>query len=558
MKPAKKPSYDIRQCPLTVVRDLCERFHGYKSAGSNATYCFAVYENDCAIAGYIWSPPPPGAARSVCPEAPHGVLALSRMVAVPREERQLNHISKPLRRQMRTLIDRGRWPVLITYHDEGQGHTGHVYKCSGWKPTTRNRRPVYETVEGKRASSYSNGKHGKRKLSRVGWTYVQRWEHWSCAQGTAAEHIKRSGWVRVPIPGKTWKSGNPAHRYEFKPKQLTSAPVVRRSSMTEKLIDAGRSLRGWSRVGNFFKCPQLYSYDQHLHIDLIPASALTRGSMGHVMQAHQHAIWGARQGSVLVDGVKHTDSRDFLEPAEAMSVWCDQYGGDEHFDRMLDTFDNYIMQYPDPPGRIVAVETSVTAVIGTREGQWGLWVVHPDVGDLDQPVTSVPGIDGVVIEITPLNMPGHDRHDCPIYLTRRMDLVVEDRMGRIAIWDHKHQANVQPNRSVDAYAIDGGFAAFRIMGRQLYGRNFGGLLLNLIQTQPSWKVARRSVPPTPHRDSHFCDMLWRAEHSLAQLEASNLDPWMWPKAMNETACYGRYGACSAIKLCFFGERGKVC
>lgn len=34
-------------------------------------------------------------------------------------------VSKPLRRQMRVEIDRGRWPVLITYSDEGQGHTGH-------------------------------------------------------------------------------------------------------------------------------------------------------------------------------------------------------------------------------------------------------------------------------------------------------------------------------------------------------------------------------------------------------------------------------------------------
>ena len=73
--------------------------------------------------------------------------------------------------------------------------------------------------------------------------------------------------------------------------------------MSEKiLIEAGRSARGWSRVGNFFKCPQLFAYDSRLNLDLIPADALTRGSMGHVMQAHQHAIWGARSSlGVWVD-----------------------------------------------------------------------------------------------------------------------------------------------------------------------------------------------------------------------------------------------------------------
>ena len=94
------------------------------------------------------------------------MLALSRMVAVPREKRELRHISKPLRVQMRRRIDRTRWPVLVTYSDEGQGHTGHVYKCSGWQATERTRRPTFEDAQGRRQSSYSNGKHGGRDLVR--------------------------------------------------------------------------------------------------------------------------------------------------------------------------------------------------------------------------------------------------------------------------------------------------------------------------------------------------------------------------------------------------------
>lgn len=206
------PGYDLRPCGLATVRGLCEQFHGYKSAGNTAVYAFAVYEADAPVAAYAWQPPAPGAAKSVCPEAPHGVLALSRMVAVPREQRALNKVSKPLRRQMRTLIDRTRWPVLVTYSDEGQGHTGHVYLCSGWQPTSRRQVPTFVEA-GKRVSSYSNGKHDRSGLQAGPKTWVQRWEHWACNPGGALTWMNSHGWHRVPLRGVRWASGNQAYTF---------------------------------------------------------------------------------------------------------------------------------------------------------------------------------------------------------------------------------------------------------------------------------------------------------------------------------------------------------
>jgi hypothetical protein len=214
MRATRKPGFDMRPCSIEVVRSLCVQFHGYGSAGNNATYAFAVYEGARTVAAFVWQPPPPGAACSVCPESPSGVLALSRMVAVPHEERALRHISKPLRRQMRQVIDRGRWPVLLTYSDEGQGHTGHVYKCSGWEPTRRESRPYFVDANGRRASSYSNGRHGSRGLVQAGRTIIQRWEHWACNRGEALTWMTSHGWRRVPLRGKVWRSGNQAHTWE--------------------------------------------------------------------------------------------------------------------------------------------------------------------------------------------------------------------------------------------------------------------------------------------------------------------------------------------------------
>lgn len=221
--------FDLRPVPLDEVRALCERHHGYQSAGGLATYCFGVYEHrhfadrekvedrfeQRLVAGYTWQPPPPGASASICPEAPHAVLALSRMVAVPKAERELKHVSKPLMEQMHVLIDRTRWPVLVTYSDEGQGHTGYVYKCSGWERTSRSLVKTYLDEEGRRVSPYSNGEYAKRQgVKREGTTWIQRWEHWECQRGYADAWLKTHGWARIPIPGKKWRSGNPAYRYE--------------------------------------------------------------------------------------------------------------------------------------------------------------------------------------------------------------------------------------------------------------------------------------------------------------------------------------------------------
>jgi hypothetical protein len=216
-----EPNYILTECGLDVVTKLCERFHGYGSAGKSATYAFAVWEFGEPVAAFAWQPPPRGAAANVCSEEPSAVLALSRMVAVPKELRQLQHISKPLRRQMRTLIDRTRWPVLVTYSDEGQGHTGHVYKCSGWEKTLRTKRPTYEDGDGRRVSSYSNGKHDTSRLTRGEQTHIQRWEHWACARGEAGRWLRSHGWRRVLVSGRTWRSGNQAYTWERAERDVT-------------------------------------------------------------------------------------------------------------------------------------------------------------------------------------------------------------------------------------------------------------------------------------------------------------------------------------------------
>lgn len=78
----------------------------------------------------LWLPPTRPAAEAVCRDDPwRGVLSLTRLAideAVP-----TNGASFLLGRSMR-LIDRARWPVLVTYADTAEGHTGAIYRATNW------------------------------------------------------------------------------------------------------------------------------------------------------------------------------------------------------------------------------------------------------------------------------------------------------------------------------------------------------------------------------------------------------------------------------------------
>lgn len=93
--------------------------HGLFPAGSDKLHGVA-----------LWLPPTRRAAESVAPDSPGGVLALSRLVIV--DDVPVNGASFLLGASMR-LIDRARWPVLLTYADTRQGHTGAIYRATNWR-----------------------------------------------------------------------------------------------------------------------------------------------------------------------------------------------------------------------------------------------------------------------------------------------------------------------------------------------------------------------------------------------------------------------------------------
>lgn len=129
----RRADWIVRPASLAVAEDMIQRLH-YSAGGANtATYVHGLFEraHPARPRGVAWwIPPTKAAALATYPVDWQGVLSLSRLViddGVPK-----NAATFLLGRSMR-LIDRLRWPCLVTYADEWRGHTGAIYRASNWQ-----------------------------------------------------------------------------------------------------------------------------------------------------------------------------------------------------------------------------------------------------------------------------------------------------------------------------------------------------------------------------------------------------------------------------------------
>lgn len=349
-----------------------------------------------------------------------------------------------------------------------------------------------------------------------------------------------------------------------------SATSPHRPSSSGLFIDAGRSPRGESRIGKFRVCPQLFAYGERLHFDLIPAIALTRGSMGHQAMAQQYAKWGAEQGGVSVGFASDVrtlagsaDAASLMDPEDAIREWTRRNGrGESEIDMMKTAFRHYLAKYPEAPGRILAVEYPLFAVLGEMGGVWGLWVVDPgDEPKLSQPVSSNPvlrSIHGEAIIPTPLNQPGHPEHGHPIWVSRRADAIYAPwhDIQRPVNCDHKFVAFVEkPGIKAQGYGLDNGFQLFHHMMAQVWP-DYGGCIVQEIQRIKPFRVERMDIPvPGPCMDTLADDLLYY-EQQIAYLDVHRPDMRRWPKANKESGpCRQRYkpGKCPGWDLCYGRE-----
>lgn len=131
----RKSDWWVAGVSLTQCRRCVRKWH-YSGGGSNT----AVYTHGLFPRGWFWGqecrgvtwwlPPTRTAAESFDKDGWQGVLSLSRLCIAP--EVPQNAASFLIRHSMR-LVDRDRWPILVTYADQWQGHSGTIYKAAGWR-----------------------------------------------------------------------------------------------------------------------------------------------------------------------------------------------------------------------------------------------------------------------------------------------------------------------------------------------------------------------------------------------------------------------------------------
>lgn len=136
----KHPGDNLRRAEWNVERiphgEAVAAIHAwhYSHSAPNTGQTFGLFHKgegmSPLLGAALWLPPTRRAAEAVAGEAWGGVLSLSRLVVAPEAPR--NAATFLLSASMR-LLDRGRWPVLLTYADTHQGHTGAIYKATGWR-----------------------------------------------------------------------------------------------------------------------------------------------------------------------------------------------------------------------------------------------------------------------------------------------------------------------------------------------------------------------------------------------------------------------------------------
>jgi hypothetical protein len=158
-------------------------------------------------------------------------------------------------------------------------------------------------------------------------------------------------------------------------------------------------------------------------------------------------------------------------------------------------------------------------------------------------------------DVGDLDCPGHPEHGQPIRFAPRVDLVTRDPAGRVWFWDHKTTSALRGD-TVSGYSLHGQFLGMRHLGRAYFGEDFGGVVLNMLQTTPPPKFSRPPLEAAPFADSQFPTTIVDARHRMAKLEVETRSgvrqACEWPKSLTENSCVGRYGKCAAFDFCSWG------
>jgi hypothetical protein len=338
------------------------------------------------------------------------------------------------------------------------------------------------------------------------------------------------------------------------------------NSTGTRLVNASMSMRGWSRLSRFVSCP--YRFARH-GSEQEESDALSRGSLGHVILAHLAIHEAAEQGfSITVNNevVTPEQSGEWMSPLAALRASAmSQFRGMELLASMQDIFAGHLISRTPPSTgtfRHVEVESELAGVIGYRNKERGLWLVHPSEWDKlrdksqhwqdENGETRFRAYDGGTIRATKQGSAGGD----VVWMSRRLDAVWDTPNG-IVVVDHKHKAKIDGKTAERSYHHDLGFTVISVLAAQRWPASYSHTALQFVSTA-SADYGRTKIVILP-RDASNERRAWRDvfdhEVDLARYkqeqEAGTRSMYEWPRRRLEVGgpCQTAYGRCPFFDEC---------
>jgi hypothetical protein len=195
----RKSEWRVWPCANRDVQQLVQAHHYSKGYGTiGDTYQHGLFRVEDQGMGRCWGIAAWRPAIFLIKRFGGLPLMLSRFALLP--EAPANAASFLLRHSMR-LIDRTTYPVLVTYADEGQGHTGTMYAAAGWTLDGYGGHVTYLDEAGRQIPSMNDGHFVKPE---PGWRTIKnrksRWLHLASAASSDAPGIQPEEGGSQPTP----------------------------------------------------------------------------------------------------------------------------------------------------------------------------------------------------------------------------------------------------------------------------------------------------------------------------------------------------------------------
>mgnify|MGYP001595490486 CR=1 FL=1 len=165
----RSSDYFVAPAPLAEAQAMVREHHYSKGGSNTAVYIHGLFEKatNRLIGIAWWLPPTRVACESVNKPEWKRVLSLTRLVCLP--DAPKNSASFLLGRSIELIRKDGRFVSLVTYADEGQNHTGQIYRATNWEYVGRTGPyPQWRDKDGKQVARKATKNRTKAAMLALG------------------------------------------------------------------------------------------------------------------------------------------------------------------------------------------------------------------------------------------------------------------------------------------------------------------------------------------------------------------------------------------------------